>query len=230
MNLARLGNKYLTETEPWKHWKNGDEARTRTILYYGIQIVANLGTLAEPFIPFTAHKLRDMLNVQAARWEQTGNLEMVPEAHLINKGELLFEKITDEQIEKQEQKLRAQSASGEEAQKTEETKPDIDFENFGKLDIRVVQIKKAESIPKADKLLKLTVDTGHEERTVVAGIAKQYKPEAVEGQQVCMLLNMAPKKMKGVDSQGMILMAEDQAGNLSFLRPDEAIAKGAKVR
>ena len=233
MNLARLGNKYLTETEPWKLWKNGDTERTKTVLHYGIQIVANLATLAAPFIPFATERMRTMLNLAAPEWDKTGNLELVPVGHTINKGELLFDKISDEQIEQQQQKLREKSGSTEEEQGSQESeaiKANIDFDDFTKLDIRVVEIKQAESIPKADKLLKLTVDTGGEERTVVAGIAKQFKPEEVEGQKVCMLLNLAPKKMKGVESQGMILMAEDNQGNLSFLRPDEAMVKGAKIR
>ncbi len=230
MNLARLGNKYLTETEPWKLWKNGEKDRTKTILHYGIQIVANLATLAEPFIPFATNRIREMLNREPVQWDQTGNLKILEAGHQINKGELLFEKISDDQIEKQQQKLREKSTSEEEEEKGEEIKPNVDFEDFTKLDIRVVQVKKAEKIPKANKLLKLSVDTGNEERTVVAGIAKQFEPEAVIGQKVCMLLNLAPKKMKGVESQGMILMAEDSEGNLSFLKPDEEMAIGGKVR
>ncbi len=230
MNLARLGNKYLTETEPWKLWKNNEQARTKTVLHYGIQIVANLATLAEPFIPFATAKIREMLNLEAAQWNQTGNLELVAVGHQIKKGDLLFEKISNEQIDKQQQKLREKSSNGEDEPKADEAKPHIDFEDFTKLDIRVVKVKKAETIPKADKLLKLTVDTGREERTVVAGIAKQFKPEEVEGAKICMLLNLAPKKMKGVESHGMILMAEDSDGNLSFLKPDQGMAIGAKVR
>ena len=231
MRLARLGNKYLTETEPWKLWKAGKVQRTQTILNYGIQLVANLTTLAEPFLPDAMARTRQMLNMAFLNWDETGHLNLIPSGHVINKAELLFEKIADEQIEAQQAKLRRQSHTAKQAtQPAEEAKPDIELSDFTKLDIRIVQIIEAEKIPKADKLLKLTIDTGNDKRTVVAGVAKQYKPDDVKGEKVAMLLNLAPKQMKGVTSQGVILMAEDQDGNLSFLRPDEHMPLGAKIR
>lgn len=232
MRLSKLGNKYLTETEPWKLWKAGNQARTQTVLNYGVQIVANLTTLAEPFLPDAMERTRRMLNIDFLQWDQLGTLSLVEVGHQVQKAELLFEKVSDEQIQQQQAKLYEKSSAktGHSSASEAHDKPTIDFQDFNKLDIRIVRIKDAASIPKADKLLKLTIDTGTEERTVVAGLAKHYQPENLVGEKVAMLLNLAPKKMKGVESQGMLLMAEDEAGSLSFLRPDEGTALGARIR
>ena len=231
MRLARLGNKYLTETEPWKLWKANRIARVKTIMNYSLQVVANLTTLAEPFIPDAMARTRQMLNVDFIPWDQIGNLELIPVGHQVNQAELLFEKISDERIQQQQAKLYAQSGQKAEASSGQEPeKATIGFEDFNKLDVRIVQVRDAEPVPKADKLLKLTIDTGSEERTVVAGLAKHYRPETLIGEKVAMLLNLEPKQMKGVESQGMLLMAEDEAGSLSFLRPDGGTPLGAKIR
>jgi methionyl-tRNA synthetase len=231
MRLARLGNKYLTETEPWKLWKANRIARVKTIMNYSLQVVANLTTLAEPFIPDAMARTRQMLNVDFIPWDQIGNLELIPVGHQVNQAELLFEKISDERIQQQQAKLYAQSGQkAEESSGQEPEKATIGFEDFNKLDVRIVQVRDAEPVPKADKLLKLTIDTGSEERTVVAGLAKHYRPETLIGEKVAMILNLEPKQMKGVESQGMLLMAEDEAGSLSFLRPDGGTPLGAKIR
>ena len=231
MRLARIGNKYLTETEPWKLWKAGYTSRTQTILNYGVQIVANLTTLAEPFLPDAMGRTRQMLNIDFLNWDQTGQLDLVPNGHEVNKAELLFEKISDDQIQQQQDKLHQKSGTPTDEESEEQPeKPEIDIADFTKLDMRIVRVKDAESVPKADKLLKLTVDTGSEERTVMAGLAKHFDPEKLKGEKVAMLINLAPKKMKGIESQGMLLMAEDDEGNLSFLRPDEGMPLGAKIR
>ena len=229
MNLARLGNKYLADTEPWKIIKT-DEARVKTILNISLQITANLSTLIEPFLPFTAQKLRGFLNMAKLEWENIGK-NVLPEGHQINKASLLFEKIEDSTIKAQIDKLlETKAANQAENKKVLPAKENINFDDFMKLDIRVGNILEAEKVPKTKKLLKLLVDTGIDQRTIVSGIAEYYKPEEIIGKQVSVLVNLEAKKLKGIESQGMILMAEDADGKLSFVSPDQAIKPGSEIR
>lgn len=231
MNIARLGNKYLAETEPWKLIKT-DAERVKTIMNVALQISCNLAITAEPFLPFTSARLFTMLNLQPLRWPaaaQTGN---VAAGHIINKEELLFQKIEDAEIQVQLDKLQKSKMENEASSKeTKAIKPETTFDDFSKMDIRTGTILEAEAVPKTDKLLKLTIDTGVDRRTVVSGIAQYYKPENIIGQQVCLLANLAPRKIKGIESQGMILMAENRNGELSFVSPVKTdMANGAEVK
>ena len=230
MNLARLGNKYLADTEPWKVIKT-DEERVKTIMHISLQITANLAVLMEPFLPFSAVKLQTMLNLFGANWEDLGRTDLLNEGHEINKPELLFAKIEDETIQKQLDKLEATKAANEAASKTAEpAKENISFEDFMKMDIRIGTILSAEKVAKTKKLLKLEVDTGIDKRTVVSGIAEYYSPEDIVGKQVNILVNLAPRKIKGIESQGMILMAEDADGKLVFIQPSQEVKPGSGVR
>lgn len=230
MALARLGNKYLTDNEPWKLQKT-DPERVKTIMNLSIQICANLSALAEPFIPFTAEKLQKMLNIGLMKWDETGREDIIAVDHVFNKPELLFERVEDELVEKQKLKLEAAKKENEKQQvKVSEAKENIGFEDFMKMDIRVGTILEAEKVAKTKKLLKLKVDTGIDQRVVVSGIAEHYKPEDIIGQQVSILVNLEPKKLKGIESQGMILMAEDADGKLSFVQPDSKLTNGSEVR
>lgn len=230
MNLARTGNKYLTENEPWKTIKT-DEARTATVLNISLQICANLAVLASPFMPMTAEKLAKMLNMQPVAWFEAGNVELLSENADINAPELLFEQIDDKtialQIEKLQQtkKENALSEASVEAQKEI-----ISFDDFAKTDIRVGTILSAEKVAKTKKLLKLTVDTGIDKRTIVSGIAEYCKPEEIVGKQVSVLVNLAPKNIKGIESHGMILMAENPDGSLCFVSPEKPTKNGGTIR
>jgi methionyl-tRNA synthetase len=231
MNVARLGNKYLADTEPWKLIKTNEE-RVKTIMNVALQISANLAILAEPFIPFTSRRLFDMLNLQPLKWPSAKQTANMPAGHRINKDELLFSKIEDPEIQVQLDKLQ-QSKQANAAAMTEkkEFKAETSFDDFSKMDIRTATILAAEAVPKTDKLLKLTLDTGMDTRTVVSGIAKYYKPEEIIGHKVCLLVNLAPRKIKGIESQGMILMAENADGELSFVSPVKPhIQNGAEVK
>ncbi|WP_321319805.1 methionine--tRNA ligase [Labilibaculum sp.] len=229
MNLARLGNKYLADTEPWKLIKT-DEERVKTIMNISLQITANLSTLIEPFLPFTASKLREFLNIEVLDWKNIG-VNVIADHHQINTASLLFEKIEDETIQAQVDKLLATKAANEAEKKiVVPVKENINFDDFMKLDVRVGTITAAEKVAKTKKLLKLTVDTGIDQRTVVSGIAEHYKPEEIIGKQVSILMNLEPKQLKGIESQGMILMAEDADGKLSFVSPDQAIKPGSEIR
>ncbi|BAX79160.1 methionine--tRNA ligase [Labilibaculum antarcticum] len=229
MNLARLGNKYLADTEPWKLIKT-DEARVKTIMNISLQITANLTTLIEPFLPFTANKLRKFLNIEPIAWEKIG-AKVIADGHQINQASLLFEKIEDETIQAQVDKLLATKAANDAEKKiVAPVKENINFDDFMKLDVRVGTITAAEKVAKTKKLLKLTVDTGIDQRTIVSGIAEHYKPEEIIGKQVSVLVNLEPKQLKGIESQGMILMAEDADGKLSFVSPDQAIKPGSEIR
>ncbi len=229
MNLARLGNKYLADTEPWKLIKT-DEERVKTIMNISLQITTNLTTLIEPFLPFTANKLREFLNIEPLVWENIG-ANVLAAGHQINQASLLFEKIEDETIQAQIDKLLATKAANEAESKTiAPAKENINFDDFMKLDVRVGTITAAEKVAKTKKLLKLTVDTGIDQRTVVSGIAEHYTPEEIIGKQVSILVNLEPKKLKGIESQGMILMAEDADGKLSFVSPDKNIKPGSEIR
>lgn len=229
MNLARLGNKYLTENEPWKTIKT-DPERTATVLNISLQICANLALLSEPFLPFTAEKLRGMLNQDKVFWYQAGNSELLEEGKQINPAQLLFEQIDDKQIEAQLEKLQQTKKANELATATvEPQKANIEYDDFAKMDIRVGTILAAEKVAKTKKLLKLTIDTGIDQRTIVSGIAEYYSPEEIIGKQVSVLVNLAPKALKGIESQGMILMAENLDGSLSFISPEKPIRNGGTI-
>ncbi len=230
MNLARLGNKYLADEEPWKVYKT-DEKRVETILNIALQIVANLGILADPFLPFSMNKLREMLNMDLKTWDEAGATDLLKAGHQMNKPALLFKQIEDAEIEAQVQKLAdTKEANAMAEHKAKPVKENIGFDDFTKLDIRVGTILEAEKIKKTKKLLKLKVDTGIDQRTVVSGIAEYYKPEDIIGKQVSILVNLAPKKLKGIESQGMILMAEDADGKLVFVEPSAKVSEGSEVR
>ena len=226
MNLARLGNKYLADTEPWKLIKT-DPDRVKTIMNIALQITANLTIAFEPFLPFTSNKLTEMLGINLLKWDAAGQSDLMNVGHIINKPELLFSKIENEVIEKQIAKLEAATQANN---KFPPMKDEVTFEDFSKMDIRVGQIMTAEKVEKADKLLKLTVNTGLDTRTVVSGIAEHYSPEDVVGKKVSILMNLAPRKIRGVESQGMILMAEDDEGKLSFIAPTKEMEAGGEIR
>jgi methionyl-tRNA synthetase len=230
MNVARLGNKYLADEEPWKMVKT-DPERVKTQMYVALQISAALSVLAEPFLPFTSFKLKKMLNIEGKiSWTDLTELdELIPAGHEINEAELLFAKIEDEEIQKQIDKLEATKTanSAEIASKLAMAEPQkdlIQFEDFSKMDLRVGTIIEAEKMPKANKLLVLKVDTGIDVRTIVSGIAESFKPEDIIGKRVTVLVNLAPRTLRGVESQGMILMTNNAEGKLVFVNPD---AEGA---
>jgi methionyl-tRNA synthetase len=225
MNLARLGNKYLAETEPWKLIKT-DSERVKTIINIALQITANLAIVFEPFLPFTSAKLCNFLNIDLPKWKESGSIDLIPVGHKIGESSILFAKIEDEKIELQLAKLHAPSITSN----FPPMKNIIEFDDFTKMDIRVGKILTAEKVEKADKLLKLTVDTGLDTRTVVSGIAAHYDPAAIIGQKVTILMNLAPRKIRGIESQGMILMAEDADGKLAFVAPTEEMEVGGEVR
>jgi len=230
MNVARLGNKYLADTEPWKAIKT-DEDRVRTILHIALQIAANIEILIEPFLPFTADKLMKMLNYGGHQWEDAGSLNLLARGHQLNEPTLLFAKIEDEEVQAQIDKLNNSKTANAQANATVvPAKENITFDQFGAMDIRVATITAAEKVDKTKKLLKLTVNTGLDERTVVSGIAEHYKPEDIIGQQVSLLVNLAPREIKGILSQGMILMAEDAEGKLTFVSPTTKFGNGSVVR
>lgn len=230
MNVARLGNKYLADTEPWKLIKT-DEERVGTILNIALHIVANLEVLIEPFLPFTANKLQQMLNYGGRTWGDAGSIQLLPADHLLNEPILLFHKIEDAEVQAQIDKLNNSKKQNEMAEvSVAPIKENINFEQFGAMDIRVATIIAAEKVEKTKKLLKLTLDTGLDQRTVVSGIAEHYSPEEIIGQQVSLLANLAPREIKGIISQGMILMAEDSEGKLSFVSPTKKANNGTTVR
>jgi len=220
MNLARLGNKYLADNEPWNLYKT-DPKRVQTIMNLSLQICANLAVVMEPFLPFTSKKLSGMLNLNAGlKWNDATRTDLLLTGHQINTAALLFDKIEDVAIDAQVQKLADSKKMNETQNKTlEPAKAETSFDDFSKMDIRVGTILEAERVPKTEKLLKLLIDTGIDKRTVVSGIAEYYKPEDIIGQRVSILVNLAPRKIKGIESQGMILMAENTAGELSFVAP-----------
>ena len=231
MNVARIGNKYLADTEPWKVVKT-DAERVKTILNIALQITANIAIAIEPFMPFTAEKILKMLNINNLGWKRLGSMDLLAEGHVIGKPELLFEKIEDDVIEAQLKKLadiKAANAAAAAAEHVTEQKEECSFDDFQKMDIRVSTILEAEKIAKTKKLLKLTVDTGIDKRTIVSGIAEHFTPEELVGRQVLVLVNLAPREMKGVMSQGMILMAEDASGKLELLAPEHKTNNGAMV-
>jgi len=226
MNLARLGNKYLADEEPWKVIKE-DKARVQTVMYIALQIASALAVLSEPFLPFTSNKLKLILNASKLKSDWTWNSisegrELLPANHTIGKAELLFTKIEDKDVQFQLDKLEASKKANEAASKiVEPQKDEITWDDFSKLDIRVGTILEAEKMPKTKKLLVLKVDTGIDTRTIVSGIAESFSPEEVVGKKVTVLVNLVPRALRGVESQGMILMTEDESGNLVFVNPDE---------
>ena len=229
MDLARLGNKYLAETEPWKVIKE-NPARVETIMNFALQIAANLAILSEPFLPFTAEKLRKQLGLNETTWAETGGAYLLPVGTLIGESSLLFEKIEDDAIEKQVKKLQESKRMNElENVKVPALKETIQYDDFAKMDIRIGTILEAEKLPKSDKLLKFLVDDGFEKRTILSGIAKHFTPEEMIGKQVTFLANLAPRKMMGIESNGMILMAENRDGSLALLQPHKEVWNGGTV-
>ncbi len=231
MNFARIGNKYLADTEPWKVVKT-DPERVKTILNIALQITANVAVAIEPFMPFSAEKILNMLNINKLNWESLGSMSLVEAGHTIGKAELLFEKVEDEVIEKQLKRLediKAANAAAAAAENVTPQKEECSYDDFQKMDIRVSTILAAEKVAKTKKLLKLTVDTGIDKRTIVSGIAEHFKPEELIGRQVLVFVNLAPRELKGIMSQGMILMAEDASGKLELLAPEHKTNNGAIV-
>ena len=229
MNLARIGNKYIADCEPWKVVKT-DPERVKTIIYISLQLTANLAIAFEPFLPFSSKKLRGMLNMENFEWNQLGRTDLLAAGHQLGKPELLFEKIEDDVIEAQVQKLLDTKKANEEANyKAKPIRENIAFEDFEKLDIRVGTVLECTKVPKADKLLCFKIADGLENRTIVSGIAKYYKPEDLVGKQVCFIANLPPRKLKGIESQGMILSAMDYDGSLSVATVEREVKPGSEV-
>lgn len=231
MELARVGNKYLADTEPWKLIKE-DSSRVETILNIALQISANLSILCEPFIPFTAEKLTRILNVEGWKWEKAGSADLLSDGHQLNKAELLFDKIEDKDVEAQVNKLLETKKMNEQENSTPELpvlKDEIVFDDFMKMDLRVGEIKTAEKVEKSNKLLKFSVDMGLETRTILSGVAKHFTPEEMIGRKVTVMANLAPRKIMGVESQGMLLFAENSDGKLVAVSPGEDAQNGASI-
>jgi methionyl-tRNA synthetase len=230
MDMARLGNKYLADMEPWKVAKT-DPERVKTIMNICLQITANLTIVFEPFLPFTMDKLRGYMNIEKLQWSELGRTDIIPAGHKVNKPGLLFEKIDDAVVEAQMQKLLDAKKANEIAEATAKpAKENCTFDDFMKMDIRTGTILEAEKVAKTKKLMKLLVDTGIDKRTVVSGIAEYYKAEDVVGKQVSIIVNLEPRKLRGIESQGMILMAEDADGTLKFVSPEVAVKNGSEVK
>ena len=232
MEIARNGNKYLAETEPWKVIKTSPE-RVATIMNIAAQVVANIAVLSEPFLPFTSQKIVGFLGMEKLNWDRAGSIDLLREGHNVQKPELLFSKIEDNEIDKQIAKLKAtevqNSENTEEKSQVPGAKGEVSFDDFTKMDIRIGKILHAEKVEKSNKLLKMQVDTGLDRRTIVSGIARHFEPEEVVGKQVSVLVNLAPRKIMGVASQGMILLAEDHDGKLVFVTPDDQVTNGSTV-
>ncbi len=228
MNLSRLGNKYLTDAEPWKLFKENPE-RVATILNISLQICASLAVLSEPFLPFTASRLRAMLNLQPTTWQMAGSQSLLPTGHRIEKPELLFERIDDDQITKQVDKLQQTRLNNEPTSTQPPFKAPIGYDDFAKLDMRTATVIKAEKVAKTKKLLKLELDTGLDKRTVVSGIAEVYDPASLVGKKVVLLANLEPRTIKGVESHGMLLMAENAEGDLAFIAPEKELENGCQI-
>ena len=230
MEIARVGNRYLQETEPWKVSKT-DMERTATILNVALQICANLAVAFEPFLPFSSEKLCKMLNLSDLKWDMLGRDDLLPAGHELGEPVLLFEKIEDDAIAAQLKRLDDIKKQNElSAWKPEPQQPDVPFDDFLKMDIRVGTVIECDRVPKADKLLRFLIDDGMEKRTIVSGIAKFYKPEDLVGKQVCFVANFAPRKLKGVESQGMILSAQNPDGSLVVISPSAPVTPGSQVK
>ena len=229
MNVARLGNKYLTDAEPWKIFKY-DPDRVATILNVCLQICANISILAEPFLPFTAEMLRKLLNLDKLSWSQAGKENLLAEGSEIEPAELLFEKIEDEKINQQVQKLLETKQNNSAAEKAQNPmKEPVSFDEFNKLDLRIGQIKSAEKVAKTKKLLNLEVETGLDRRTIISGIAGHFTTEELPGKKVVVLMNLEPREIKGVVSHGMLLLAERPDGKLVFITPELDAEVGSGV-
>ncbi|HON71512.1 MAG: methionine--tRNA ligase [Tenuifilum sp.] len=230
MNLARLGNKYLADTEPWKVYKTNPQ-RVATILNISMQITANLGVLLEPFLPFTAEKIRAMVNLNGKDWNLAGGDNLLLPGHQLNEPSLLFDKIEDDVIERQLEKLRKAKEANERANiKVTPLKDSVTYDEFSKMDIRIAKVLEAERVPKTQKLLKLKIDTGVDTRTIVSGIAEFFTPEQMVGKQVVVLANLEPRTIRGIESHGMILMAEDVDGRLQLVIPADSVSNGSTVK
>jgi methionyl-tRNA synthetase len=230
MNLARLGNKYLADTEPWKVVKT-DPERVKTIMNISLQITANLTIIFEPFLPFSMEKLRGWLNTGKKQWIDAGKTDLLPSGHMINKPELLFDKIEDEEIDRQVARLMESKKANEAASAgIVPSKDPVTFDDFTKIDIRTATILEAEKVPKTTKLLKLKIDTGIDVRTIVSGIAEYYEPQAIIGKQISIVANLEPRKIKGIESKGMILMAEDKDGKLILVAPSDKVSNGSMIK
>ena len=230
MNLARLGNKYLADTEPWKVIKT-DPERVKTILNVSLQITANLAILLEPFLPFSMDKLRGWLNIGDLRWESAGSTELLRPGHMISAGELMFTRVEDEEITRQVQKLLDTKKANEAAVATTlPQKEDVTFEDFNRMDIRTATILEAEKVARTTKLIRLKVDTGIDIRTIVSGIAEHFTAEELPGRRVSVIVNLAPRTIKGIESKGMILLAEDASGKMTFMMPEDIIKNGSPVK
>lgn len=230
MNLARIGNKYLADTEPWKVAKT-DMDRVATILNLSLQLVANLAIAFEPFLPFSSKKLRFMLNVESLDWADLGSTALLQEGHQLNEPELLFEKIEDEAIDAQMNRLQQIKEENEKmSRKANPVKANIEFEEFQKLDMRVGTVLECTKVPKTDKLLQFKIDDGLKHRTIISGIAEFYQPEDLVGKQVCFIANLAPRKLRGVVSEGMILSVEEANGELVLLQPVKTVSPGSEIK
>lgn len=230
IDLARAGNKYLADTEPWKQIKENPD-RVDTILNIALNIVANLSILGEPFLPHTSQKINKILGISPEGWASAGNVDLLANGQEIEKPELLFEKVEDDKIEEQINKLKSTKMTNEssETSSVEPQKDEITYDDFMKMDMRIGTILEAEAVPKSNKLLKFKVDTGIDQRTILSGIAKHYSPEEMIGKQVTVLVNLAPRKIMGFESQGMILMAENEDGGLKLLQPNDDSDNGAVI-
>ncbi len=229
MNLARIGNKYLADTEPWKTAKT-DMDRTATILNISLQITTNLAIAFEPFLPFTAEKIKYLINKEDLEWSDLGKTDLLPAGHVINQPKLLFDKIEDEAVEKQMLKLEATKRANElKAHKAAPVKPDVEFVDFTKLDIRVGKVLECIKVPNADKLLQFKLDDGLGGRTILSGIAKFYQPEDLIGKNLCFIANLVPRKIRGIESQGMILSAEQPDGTLKVIEAAADIVPGSAI-
>jgi methionyl-tRNA synthetase len=230
MNLARLGNKYLADTEPWKVIKT-DPERVKTIMYISLQITANLAILLEPFLPFSMEKLREWLGTTGLQWDAAGRSDLLSPGHVISSGELLFSKIDDTEIEKQIQKLLDTKKANHNAKAPViPQKEDVTFDEFTRMDIRTATILEADKVPKTTKLIKLKVDTGIDVRTIVSGIAEHFTAEELPGKNISVIVNLAPRTIRGIESKGMVLLAEDENGKLVFVTPEKKISNGSPVK
>ncbi len=230
MNLARLGNKYLADTEPWKVIKT-DPERVKAILYISLQITANLAILLEPFLPFSMNKLRGWVGLSKLNWDAAGRTDLLAPGHHVSSGELMFSRIEDQEIEIQIRKLHdTRMANEDNGAAAIAQKEDVTFEEFNRMDIRTATILEAEKVPKTTKLIKLKVDTGIDVRTIVSGIAGHFSPEELPGKIISVIVNLAPRTIKGIESQGMILLAEDDQGKLVFVVPEQKIKNGSPVK
>ena len=230
MNLARLGNKYLTDAEPWKII-DSDPERVKTIMNIALQITANLTIVLEPFLPFSMAKLRKWIDIDMMKWDDGGSTDLLKPGHHINKPDLLFSKIEKEEIDRQISKLEAAKKANESVStRILPSKDPVSFDDFTKVDIRTATILEAEKVPKTTKLLKLRIDTGLDTRTIVSGIAEYYDPESIIGKQISIVANLEPRKIKGIESKGMILMAEDKDGKLVIVTPADKVSNGSPIK